>query len=65
VDESLGVELLSDPGSEPETDVIGREQIAILWKLMKALPANVRAMLVLRYILGWQVKDIRKTGLES
>lgn len=58
VDESVPIELLIDHNLVPEMDVITREQIAILWRLLGALPGNVREMLVLRYILGWQVKQV-------
>jgi RNA polymerase sigma-70 factor, ECF subfamily len=58
VDEDILVELLADSQPAPEVDVITREQIAILWRLLGTLPENTREMLVLRYILGWQVKQI-------
>ena len=57
-DESLPVEFLVDSNLLPEMDVISREQIAILWKLLNTLSEEVREMLVLRYILGWQVKQV-------
>lgn len=58
VDEGVLVEFLADPSLAPELDVITREQIAILWGLLGALAEDVREMLVLRYILGWQVKQV-------
>ncbi|HMB23377.1 MAG TPA: RNA polymerase sigma factor [Anaerolineales bacterium] len=58
VDESVPIELLADPSLAPEADVITREQITILWHMLGTLPEDVREMLVLRYILGWQVKQI-------
>ena len=58
VDEQVLVELLNDSQPSPEIDVITREQIAILWRLLGTLPGEIREMLVLRYILGWQVKQI-------
>jgi RNA polymerase sigma factor (sigma-70 family) len=58
VDEEFLVELLTDSQSSPEIDVITREQIAILRRLLGTLPREIREMLVLRYILGWQVKQI-------
>ncbi|HEX2993606.1 MAG TPA: RNA polymerase sigma factor [Anaerolineales bacterium] len=58
VDESVPIELLADPNLAPEADVITREQIAILWHMLGALPEDVREMLVLRYILGWQIKQV-------
>ena len=58
VDEEVPVELLADTQPVPEIDVITREQITILWRLLGTLPDEMREMLVLRYILGWQVKQI-------
>ena len=58
VDEDTLVELLADSQPAPEVDVITREQIAILWGLLGTLPDDTREMLVLRYILNWQVKQI-------
>lgn len=57
-EESPSVESLLDRSLGPEMDVIAREQIAILWQMMGALPARTREMLVLRYMLGWQVRQI-------
>lgn len=42
----------------PEEQASLREQIAHLWKLLQAMPVDRREMLVLRYMLGWQVKQI-------
>jgi RNA polymerase sigma-70 factor (ECF subfamily) len=58
VDESLQIELLIDPNVLPEINVITREQIEILWRLLGRLPEDVREMIVLRYMLGWQVKQV-------
>ena len=58
VEEEADIELLVDPSQLPELDVIAREQIATLWQLLKLLPEEIREMLVLRYMLGWQVKQI-------
>jgi RNA polymerase sigma-70 factor (ECF subfamily) len=58
VDEDINVELLLDPSLTPESDVIVREQMAILWKMLNTLSEEVREMVVLRYMLGWQVKQI-------
>lgn len=58
VDEDILVELLADSQSAPEVDIITREQIAILWRLLGTLPDDMREILVLRYILSWQVKQI-------
>ena len=58
VDESIPIEVLVDPSLVPEMDIITREQIAILWRMLATLPEDIREMLVLRYMLGWQVKQI-------
>lgn len=58
VDESLQIELLVDPHVLPEINVITREQIETLWRLLGTLPEDVREMIVLRYILDWQVKQV-------
>jgi RNA polymerase sigma-70 factor (ECF subfamily) len=44
----------------PEDQVASREQFSHLWKLLQDLPNDRREMLVLRYILGWQVKQISR-----
>ena len=58
VDENFQIELLVDASVLPEIDVITREQIEFLWRLLGTLPEDVREMLVLRYMLGWQVRQI-------
>lgn len=58
VDESFQIEQLVDPSLLPEINLITREQIEILWRLLGTLPEAIREMLVLRYMLGWQVKQI-------
>ena len=45
-------------GSRPEEDVLAGEQQERLWSLVRALPEEPREILVLRYLLGWQVKQI-------
>lgn len=42
----------------PEEQVIKRELFMKLWKLIEDLPVERREMLVLRYMIGWQVKQI-------
>jgi RNA polymerase sigma factor (sigma-70 family) len=39
-------------------NVVTREQVEILWHLLGTLSEDVREMLVLRFLLGWQVKEI-------
>lgn len=57
-DENIPIELLVDPNLLPEMDVMTREQITILWQMLDTLSEDVRDMLVLRYLLGWQVRQI-------
>jgi RNA polymerase sigma-70 factor, ECF subfamily len=42
----------------PEEQATAREQFKHLWQIMQALPDERREMLVLRYMLGWKVKEI-------
>jgi RNA polymerase sigma-70 factor (ECF subfamily) len=58
VQEDINIDWLIDPNLMPEVDVITREQIAILWHMLGTIPNDIREMLVLRYILGWQVKQV-------
>lgn len=58
VNEDIRIELLIDPNLTTEADVITREQIEILWRMLDVLSEDIREMLVLRYMLGWQVKQI-------
>lgn len=58
VDENANVELLLDPRVAPEVDIIAREQIALLWRMLGSLSSDVREMIVLRYMLGWQVRQM-------
>jgi RNA polymerase sigma-70 factor (ECF subfamily) len=57
-DEETNIEFLVDPQQLPELDLITREQIATLWDMLKSLSEETREMLVLRYMLGWQVKQV-------
>jgi RNA polymerase sigma-70 factor (ECF subfamily) len=54
------VEALRLPTDEehPESVLAKQEQFRELWRLMGALSDENREILVLRYILGWQVKEI-------
>jgi RNA polymerase sigma-70 factor, ECF subfamily len=58
VEESILDELLADPHLGPELDVITREQIAVLWQMLATVSDDIREILVLRYILSWQVKQV-------
>jgi RNA polymerase sigma-70 factor (ECF subfamily) len=42
----------------PEEQTALREQIAMLWQVVQNLPDDKRELLVLRYMVGWQVKQI-------
>ncbi len=42
----------------PEDQVLIAEQIQLLLKALTRLPAQQREMVVLRFVLGWRVKDI-------
>jgi RNA polymerase sigma-70 factor (ECF subfamily) len=42
----------------PEEIMVNNEQYAHLWTLLQSLSIERREMLVLRYMLGWQVKLI-------
>jgi RNA polymerase sigma-70 factor (ECF subfamily) len=37
-----------------------QERFMILWQIMQALPPDQREILVLRHMLGWQVKEIAR-----
>lgn len=58
VDEEIEIDLLADSDLLPEADLVSREQAATLWRMLKDLPGESREMLILRYMLGWQVKQI-------
>lgn len=58
VDENVNLESLLDVNALPEADIVTREQAEILWNMLIDLPEDTREMLVLRYLLGWQVKRV-------
>jgi RNA polymerase sigma-70 factor (ECF subfamily) len=58
VDEEADVDMLIAPNQVPELDVIAREQLTTLWRMLGSLSEETREMLVLRYMLGWQVKQV-------
>jgi len=58
--DDLDNSLIAIPDPGPEAQAIRREQTRILWKLLHTLPDQQREMLVLRYMLGWQVQAIGK-----
>lgn len=49
---------IPSPGKKPEEVVTSIENFQILWRLLAALPEVDREIIVLRYIVGWPVKDI-------
>jgi RNA polymerase sigma-70 factor (ECF subfamily) len=50
----------------PEELAINHEQYIHLWAVLQGLPDDRREMLVLRYMLGWQVKQIAQyLGMEE
>ena len=57
-DDSVELETLLDFNAIPESELLTREQTATLWKMLESLPDEMREMLVLRYMLGWQVNRI-------
>ncbi len=42
----------------PEEQAVSREQFRHLWQILHRLPDDKREVLVMRYMLGWKVKDI-------
>lgn len=46
------------PDLGPEDKAAHQEQLQILWRLLVQLPTQQREMIVLRYLLGWQVRVI-------
>jgi RNA polymerase sigma-70 factor (ECF subfamily) len=58
IPDDLDEALISAPDASPEVQTLQREQTRILWQLLQTLPDQQREMLVLRYMLGWQVQEI-------
>ena len=58
LDEEFNTEWLVDPNQAPELDIIAREQIKTIWLMLGSLSEEIREMLVLRYMLGWQIKQV-------
>jgi RNA polymerase sigma-70 factor (ECF subfamily) len=57
--DGMGIdEMILSYQSTPEEESASREQFKLVWKGIQSLPADKREMLVLRYILGWQVRQI-------
>lgn len=56
--DELDESIVAAPDTSPEAQTLQREQTRRLWRLLQTLPDPQREMLVLRYILGWQVQEI-------
>ncbi len=54
----IDAHVIPHPGATPEQQALHIEQAAALWAMLARIPAEQREMLVLRYMLGWQVKTI-------
>jgi RNA polymerase sigma-70 factor (ECF subfamily) len=55
---ALPEQLAMNDDENPEQHTITQEQRQILWQLLDDLPVRSREILVLRYLIGWQVKQI-------
>lgn len=58
IPDQLNEQLTADNGEGPEQKAISQEQRQILWQLLDDLPERSREILVLRYLVGWRVKQI-------
>jgi RNA polymerase sigma-70 factor (ECF subfamily) len=58
IESELLDDVASEAGTNPEMQVVWTEQQQVLRRIMQNLPVQQREMLVLRYMLGWQVKHI-------
>jgi len=54
----IQTQIIAAPGQTPEELVSQQEQIRTLWSLLVELPEKQQEIIILRYILGWRVKDI-------
>ena len=54
----IEIQIIPSAVQTPEEMVAQQEQIRILWNLLDHLPDRQQEIIVLRYILGWRVKDI-------
>ncbi len=60
IPEDLDEAMTVSPEATPEVQSVQREQTHQLWQLLQTLPEHQREMLVLRYMIGWQVQEIGK-----
>jgi RNA polymerase sigma-70 factor (ECF subfamily) len=58
LDDALHDKYFIVQGEQPEELAARREQFKHLWVLLQNLALEKREMIVLRYMLGWQVKQI-------
>jgi RNA polymerase sigma-70 factor (ECF subfamily) len=58
IDSWQALQASNSHGNDPEELSISFDQFRILWALVQALPIEKRELLILRYMLGWQVKQI-------
>lgn len=50
--------IISADDLNPEEQTQVREQIKVLWSQLHTIPDQQREILVLRFLLGWRVRDI-------
>jgi RNA polymerase sigma-70 factor (ECF subfamily) len=60
IPDDLDEAIVFSPEASPEVQTLQREQTHVLWQLLQTLPDQQREMLILRYMLGWQVQEIGK-----
>ncbi len=58
IPDALDEMMVPSAEADPESETEYREQQRILWNQIHDLPEQQREMIVLRYMLGWRVKDI-------
>jgi RNA polymerase sigma-70 factor (ECF subfamily) len=58
IDDTLFDDMFSSNTYSPEEQVSNREQFTHLWDILQNQPYERREMLVMRYMLNWQVKEI-------
>jgi RNA polymerase sigma-70 factor (ECF subfamily) len=56
--EDIDKHIILAPHANPEEQIAKREQVHTLWQSLSRLSQDRREILVLRYLLGWQVKEI-------
>jgi RNA polymerase sigma-70 factor (ECF subfamily) len=58
LDDAAGEWLFLSADATPEEQATSREQFKHLWRVLHNLPVDKREVVVLRYMLGWKVKEI-------